>query len=175
MVTAYPQAEPRLLDEQAERDWTLVQDLIVGIRNVRNEYKVEPARFVAATVAAGAQVGLLERQRALVSRLARVADQQLMIAERLAEKPEAAATLVLGEVEVFLPLAGLIDLEAERARLGKELEAAEADIARREARLGNAGFVEKAPPAVIQRERDGLAGVRVTAERLRERLAQLGA
>jgi valyl-tRNA synthetase len=175
MVAAYPQAEPRLLDGQAERDWTLVQDLIVGIRNVRNEYKVEPARFVAATVAAGAQVGLLERQRALVSRLARVADQQLMIAERLAAKPEAAATLVLGEVEVFLPLAGLIDLEAERARLGKELEAAEADIARREARLGNAGFVEKAPPAVIQRERDGLAGVRVTAERLRERLAQLGA
>jgi len=81
---------------------------------------------------------------------------------------------VVRDVEVFLPLAGMIDLEAERARLRKELAAAEADIARREGRLANAGFVQKAPEHVVQRERDGLAAVRATAERLREQLAQLG-
>ena len=81
---------------------------------------------------------------------------------------------MVGDVEVFLPLAGLIDLDAERARLGSELEQADADIARRAARLDNAGFVDKAPANVIQRERDGLAGAQATAERLRERLAQLG-
>ena len=74
---------------------------------------------------------------------------------------------------LILPLAGLIDLAAERARLGKELEQAEGDIARREAKLGNAGFVDKAPANVVQRERDGLAAARAAAERLRERLAQL--
>jgi valyl-tRNA synthetase len=64
-------------------------------------------------------------------------------------------------------------MAAERTRLSKELETAEAEIARRAARLGAAGFVDKAPAAVVQRERDGLATARATAERLRERLGQL--
>jgi valyl-tRNA synthetase len=124
-------------------------------------------------VAAGAQTGLLEAQRALLARLARVADDQLMIAERIAQKPERAAALVVGDIEVFLPLAGLLDMGAERARLSKDLEAADAEIGRREAKLGAPGFIEKAPAAVVQRERDGLAAARATAERLRERLEQL--
>ncbi len=174
MVAAYPSSDQRALDDAAERDFALVRELIGSIRNVRNEYKVEPARWVAATIAGGPRAGLLNEQRALLVRLARVADDQLTIAEQLATKPAQAAALVVGDVEVFLPLAGLIDLDAERARLGKELEQTDADIARRAARLDNAGFVDKAPANVIQRERDGLAGARATAERLRERLAQLG-
>jgi valyl-tRNA synthetase len=174
MVAPYPTADIGALDETAERDWAQVQDLITGIRNVRNEYKVEPARFVAATIAAGTQAALLEAQRPLIARLARVADEQLTIVERLDTKPAQAAALVVGGVEVFLPLAGLIDMAAERARLSKELETAQAEVARREAKLGNAGFVDKAPPIVVQRERDGLAAALAAAERLRERLEQLG-
>jgi valyl-tRNA synthetase len=174
MVAPYPTADAGALDETADRDWVKVQDLITGIRNVRNEYKVEPARFVAATIAAGAQAGLLEAQRSLIARLARVADEQLAIVERLDSKPAQAAALVVGGVEVFLPLAGLIDMAAERARLSKELETAQAEVVRREAKLGNAGFVDKAPPMVVQRERDGLAAAQAAAERLRERLEQLG-
>ncbi|MBK9715644.1 MAG: valine--tRNA ligase [Kouleothrix sp.] len=173
MVSPYPVADEAALDEAAERDLGLLRELITGVRNVRNEYKVEPARWVSATAAAGARAAMLEAQRALIVRLARVADEQLSIVERLDAKPANAATLVVEDVEVFLPLAGLIDLAAERSRLAKELEATEADIARREARLGNAGFVDKAPANVVQRERDGLASARATAERLRERIAQL--
>ncbi|HEU5101823.1 MAG TPA: valine--tRNA ligase, partial [Roseiflexaceae bacterium] len=173
MVSAYPTADERALDDAAERDFALVRELIGGIRNVRNEYKVEPARWVAATIASGPRAGMLEQQRALLVRLARVADDQLAISERLDAKPAQAAALVVGDVEVFLPLAGLIDLDAERARLGKEFEQAEADLARRAAKLGNAGFVDKAPANVVQRERDGLAAAQATADRLRERLAQL--
>ncbi len=174
MVAAYPSADERALDDTAERDFALVRELIGGIRNVRNEYKVEPARWVAATIAGGPRAALLNEQRALLVRLARVADDQLTIAEQLETRPAHAATLVVGGVEVFLPLAGLIDLDAERVRLGRELEQTDADIARRAARLDNAGFVDKAPANVIQRERDGLAGAQATAERLRERLGQLG-
>lgn len=174
MVAAYPAADEAALDEAAERDIGLLQALIAGIRNVRNEYKVEPARYVAAGIAAGERAAMLEAQRALIVRLARVADDQLTIGADPAERAQGAATLVVGDVEVALPLAGLIDLDAERARLGKELDAAEADLARREARLANAGFVEKAPAAVVQRERDGLAAARATVERLRERIDQLG-
>jgi valyl-tRNA synthetase len=174
MVAAYPTADERALDDAAERDFALVRELIGGIRNVRNEYKVEPARWVAATIAGGPRAGMLNEQRALLVRLARVADDQLAIAERLDSTPANASALVVGDVEVFLPLAGLIDLDAERARLGKELEQAEADIGRRAAKLGNAGFVDKAPAHVVQREREGLSAAQATAERLRERLAQLG-
>jgi valyl-tRNA synthetase len=173
MVASYPVADQAAIDDPAERDLALVQELITAIRNVRNEYKVEPARFVAATLAAGARAGMLGEQRALLVRLARVADNQLAIAEQLAERPEQAAALVVGDVEVFLPLAGLVDLAAERARLAKELEQADADVARREARLANAGFVDKAPAQVVQRERDTLAAAKVTAAKLREQLAQL--
>jgi valyl-tRNA synthetase len=174
MIAPFPTADSGALDEAAERSFGLLRELIGGIRNVRNEYKVEPARFVAATIAAGAQAWLLESERPLIARLARVADDQLAIAERLEVKPAQAAALVVGSVEVYLPLAGLIDMDAERARLAKELDAAQAEVARREARLGNAGFVDKAPPAVVQRERDGLEAAKVTAEKLRERIVQLG-
>jgi valyl-tRNA synthetase len=173
MLAAYPFADERALDDAAERDFALVRELIVGVRNVRNEYKVEPARWVAATIAGGPRAAMLNQQRALLVRLARVADDQLTIGDRLESKPAQAAALVVGDVEVFLPLAGLIDLAAERSRLGKELEQAEGDIARREAKLGNPGFVDKAPANVVQRERDGLAAAQATVDRLRERLAQL--
>jgi len=173
MIADYPQANPALLDNQAEADFNLLQTLIVGIRNVRNEYKVEPARWITATVVGGSQTATLHAQAPLISRLARVGAESLTFTAELPEKPQQVATLVLGAIEVFLPLAGLVDLEAERARLTKELEAAEADIARRESRLANANFVNKAPEAVVQRERDGLVAAQAAVERLRERLAAL--
>ncbi len=174
MIAPYPQPDPTRIDESVERDWALVQALITGIRNIRTEYKVEPARLIAATIVAGAQTALLESQRAIIARLARIAADQLTIAESLDQRPSHAATLVIGSVEAHLPLAGMIDLEAERARLLKELEAAQAEAARREARLSTPGFVDKAPAAVVQRERDGLAAVRETIARLQDRLTQQG-
>lgn len=174
MIAPYPRAESALIDETAERDWALVQAVITGIRNIRTEYRVAPARMVAATIVAGTQTAMIAGQRQAIVRLARVADEHLAIVEQLDERPAAAATLVIGALEVYLPLADLIDLEAERARLLKELEAAQADAARREARLASPGFVDKAPAAVVQRERDGLAAVRETIARLQDRLAQQG-
>ncbi|MGB9752910.1 valine--tRNA ligase [Roseiflexus castenholzii] len=174
MIAAYPQPDTNRIDESVERDWALVQALITGIRNIRTEYKVEPARLIAATVVAGTQAALIESQRAIIARLARVEADRLMIAATIDQRPANAATLVIGSVEAYLPLAGMIDLEAERARLLKELEAALAEAARREARLATPGFVDKAPAAVVQRERDGLAAVRETIARLQDRLAQQG-
>jgi valyl-tRNA synthetase len=173
MYAAYPVADASYLDERAEADWTLTQDLIVAIRNLRTEYKVEPARQVAATVVAGERAATLEEQASLIARLARVDMSQLSIKKVLMSIPEKAATIVIGSVEAYLPLAGLIDLDAERTRLLKELENAEADVARREARLANAGFVDRAPASVVQRERDGFAEAQATLARLRERIADL--
>jgi valyl-tRNA synthetase len=169
----YPAADEAIRNEQAEADWQLVQELIVAIRNVRSEYKVEPAKLVAATVVGGARAELLAAQRDLIARLARVDAAALQIVAQLDERPTQAAAIVLGDVECFLPLAGLIDLAAEKVRLQREEEQAAADVARREARLGNEAFVGKAPAAVVQKEREALEAARAGLQRLRERLAVL--
>jgi valyl-tRNA synthetase len=173
MLAPYPTADEGLINSEVEAEWNLVQELIVAIRNVRTEYKVEPAKWVPATVVAGERAAQIQAQAPLISRLARVNAEQLTVLETLDSKPQAAAAIVIGSLEAYLPLAGMIDLAAERARLQKELEAAEADIARREARLGNESFVGKAPANVVQRERDGLAAAQAALEKLRERLAGL--
>ncbi len=170
---AYPTPIDGMRDEQIEADWMLVQELIVAIRNVRSEYKVEPAKWVAATVVAGERTALLQAQAPLIARLARVAERDLIIVPSLAERPRQAASIVIGAVEAFLPLAGLIDLDAERARLQKELAQAESDVERRAARLRNESFISKAPAHVVQREREALAEAQAALERLRDRLAEL--
>lgn len=173
MVAAHPTPNESFLNSQAQADIDLVQEIVTGIRNVRNEYKVEAPRWITATIVAGRHTAMVQGQAPLISRLSRVDPDLLAVVESLPEKPTQAATLVIGEVEIFLPLAGLIDLEAERARLSKELEEVQQDIARREERLRNANFVERAPAHVVQRERDNLAESRATAERLQERLKQI--
>ncbi|GAB4435596.1 MAG: valine--tRNA ligase [Chloroflexi bacterium OHK40] len=173
MLAAYPGEEARAVDEAAERDWELTRELIVAIRNARSEYKVEAAKWVTATIAGGPKTAMLRAQALLIARLGRVRADELVIVEALTEKPRQAAAIVIGEVECYLPLAGMIDLEAERARVAKELEIAEADVARREAKLANESFVARAPASVVQREREGLETARATVERLRARLAEL--
>ncbi len=174
MLARYPTRLDTLGDAKAEEDFGLLQDIVTGIRNVRNEYKVEAGRWVTATVVAGERASLVREQAHLVSRLARVDAEQLVVVESLAERPVEVATLVFGSVEVFLPLAGMVDVAAERVRLGKELADAEADMQRRETRLAHADFVAKAPTHVVQKERDGLADSQARVERLRERLNALG-
>jgi valyl-tRNA synthetase len=117
---------------------------------------------------------MLRSQHAIISRLARVASDQLTIAETLDQRPAQATTLVIAPAEVVLPLAGMVDLAAERERMQKELEKVSADIERRAAKLANENFVSKARPDVVQKERDALAGQETAATTLRERLEVLG-
>lgn len=173
MLAAYPVLSSSYLDEPAERDWAMVQELIVAIRNIRSEYKVEAAKWVTATIVGGPQTAMLHAQAPLIARLGRVKADQLQVVHALNEKPRQAATIVLGSVECYLPLAGMIDLAAERARVRKELDTVEIDVARREAKLANTNFVAKAPANVVAREREGLETARATLAKLQARLEEL--
>jgi valyl-tRNA synthetase len=175
IVAPYPTGDQGLLDDGAERDWALVQEIVRGIRNIRNESNVEPARWIEAIVVGGDKTAVLDAERATISRLARIAPDKLEIVEQRESKPQNASALVVGTVEVYLPLAGMVDLDEERARLGKELERAEADATRRQAKLANENFVSRAPAAVVQTERDQLQASQATAAKLREQLAALSA
>ncbi|MFQ5611179.1 MAG: valine--tRNA ligase [Anaerolineae bacterium] len=161
-------------DEEAEADMALLIEAIRAIRNARAGYNVEPARRIPALIAAGEKYELFETQRGILTQLARLDGEALRLAHTLFEKTEDAVALVVGGgIEIYLPLAGLVDLEAERARLEKELGQVIQGIARSAGMLSNQNFVNKAPEEVIQRERDKLAELETQAEKLRERLAAL--
>ncbi len=173
MVAPWPEAGP--LDDAVEADMALVMDFVRAVRNARAEYDVEPKRRIAAVVAAGTQRDLLAGQSAIIASLGRVDSAQLRIEEAIAEPPAPAVSLVVAsDVMAYLPLAGLVDLEKERSRLARAIETTQGDIARGEELLARAGFVAKAPAAVVQRERERLAGARERLAHLQERRAALG-
>ena len=174
MITSWPTADQAQLDDEAEGDMELLMDLIRQIRNARAEFDVKPGRKVPAMVVGGDKLGMLEAQRGLLTFLGKVDDSQLTLVRTLDEKPGKAVALVAaGGVEAFLPLAGLVDLEQETARLRKAIDEAEQEIQRAEGMLSNENFTSKAPPHVVQQQRDRLAEQQERRARLQTRLEAL--
>ena len=172
MLAQWPQAG--MTNERAEADMNLLINIIRAIRNARSEYNVEPGKRVTALIAAGEKAKLISRQKDILIALAKLDADTFTVAETLAEKPADALTIVAeGGIEIYLPLAGLVDIAAERARLQKELSQVEQGIARSEKMLANENFTGKAPAAVVDRERAKLADLQAQAAKLRERLASM--
>jgi len=172
MVAAWPAAGPR--DEAAEADFGALIELVRAIRNARAEANVEPGRWIAAAVGAGGRAAAFDGARRELSLLARIAEDQLTISAGPPAAGPAALTVVAGDVAASLPLAGMVDLEAERGRLRREIEAAAAERERAERQLGNESFLAKAPPAVVDVQRKRLATAAEQVALLERRLAELG-
>jgi valyl-tRNA synthetase len=171
MIAPWPEVGD--LDEEAEAEMALIMEAVRAVRNARAEYDVQPGRRVTAVIAAGPHYDTFDRQREVLIRLARLDPEALEIRSALLHKPEKAVALVLGNVELYLPLAGMVDLDAERERLNGELEEVGVQIAASEKLLANQGFVTKAPAHIVGRERDKLADLQEQAAKLRERLESL--
>ncbi len=173
IVAPYPTGEDAFRDEAAERQVETVIDVVRAIRNIRSEKRVEPARFIEAYVVGDGSRPWLEAGAAYIEALARA--RPLRIVTALSEAPrEQVAMAVLRDAHVVVPLAGLFDVEAERARLSKQLADAEGEVARLEAKLANEQFRARAPREVVAKEEAKLADARARAASLRERLAELG-
>ena len=172
MLAQWPEPDAGLLDEDAEARMDLAVSLIRSIRNRRAEYDVTPGRRIPALIAAGDAAPWLEEQRTLLCALAKLDPDQLAI-QPTAQPPAQAATAVVGDVVVYLPLAGLVDLDAERERLSRKLSEIEGRIARSQALLAGE-FAQKAPDQVVQRERDKLAELQSEQAKVEDRLAALG-
>jgi valyl-tRNA synthetase len=171
IVASWPQAGS--LDEAVEARVEGFMDLVRAIRNARSEYDVEAGRRIAAIIAAGDNAAFLRGQAPVLQQLAHIDGDRLRIEQKLSETPEKALTLVVAGYECYLPLAALVDLDKERARLADELEALAGDIARSEKLLANNNFLSKAPERVVQKERDKLVGHRERQHKLKERLESL--
>jgi valyl-tRNA synthetase len=150
-------------------DFALLQEIVRSIRNLRAEKKVSPARRIPAVLVAGDKEALFRQQAGLVALLAGLDAAQLSIHATLASKPAGHVALVAGPVEIYIPLAGMVDVQAERLRLEKELADMQGQIDRLEKLLGS-DFANKAPASVVQRERERLQAFQETAEKLKAQL-----
>ncbi len=157
-------------DAQAEIDW--VVDTISAIRSVRVEMNIPPGTQLAATVkdASAETKTRLERHNALICANARLSS--IKLADAI---PPAAAQVVAGEATVFLPMEGVIDLGKEKDRLKKEIARLEGEIAGIVKKLANESFVAKAPPEVVEENRDRQAAAEAAKAKMAEALARISA
>jgi valyl-tRNA synthetase len=170
IVARFP--EPRELEgweESKIADFTLIQELVRSIRNLRAENNVAPSRRLAAQFAAGAKVDLLKGQSAVIAALAGLNVDEIKIEKSIQQKPEDSAALVVGSIEIYIPLAGMVDLTNDKPRLEKELKEAQSHIERLE-KLLSSDFANKAPAALVTKEREKLEGYKDTAEKLKAQL-----
>jgi len=171
IIASWPKADNAYLNDRAETEMTVLMDLVRGIRNVRVEYNVDPARKISAAFAPGSYRETLEQYGYLFGRLCNTPETSILADGSPA--PEQAASVVVSEVTAYLPLAGLVDVAAECERLTKEQEKIQQQIARSEGMLGNEQFVSRAKPDVVERERAKLADLQASAAQIADRLKAL--
>ncbi|GGX94425.1 valine--tRNA ligase [Litchfieldella qijiaojingensis] len=156
MTQPWPLPEEDKIDEAATRDIEWLKGVIIAVRNIRAEMNIAPGKLldVLLTKGAAADRERLEANRLFLAKLAKLQSASWL------DDPEQAplsATQLVGEMEVLVPMADLIDKDSELARLGKEIDKQDKLINGIEKKLGNESFVAKAPEAVVQKERDKLA------------------
>ena len=157
-------------ESKSIEEFSVVMDLIRAIRNLRAENNVQPGKRLPATLVCPSQhIYIIRAQSKTIASLAYLDEDNLEITTDLVSPPAGALSLVVGALEVFLPLEGILDLESERARIDKELKETETQVDRLEALLSGP-FAEKAPAPVVQKERDRLEGFKEKAEKLRRQL-----
>ncbi|MFO8010688.1 MAG: valine--tRNA ligase [Dehalococcoidia bacterium] len=173
MIAEYPVPDEAAIDTVAEREIESLIEIVRSIRNARAESAVEPSKFIDALISVEDSRFPAGNHRDAISALARVRPLTVIEDERSAGD-EQAKVLVLRDVKVILPLAGMVDLEEERKRIEKEIESARNRIASTEAKLQNEQFISKAPAEVVERERTSLAEARGKLERLLRQFEELG-
>ncbi|MDP6507944.1 MAG: valine--tRNA ligase [Chloroflexota bacterium] len=170
IVAEWPQDGGRA-DDPAVEQISRMAEVVRAVRNARREAEVPAGNWVEVVVWPGDQQAVLEQEADFVTRLARVRPLRMLADGE--EPPEKAISLVAGEMEVFLPLEGMVDLDAERERLEREVAALVGEIEHVQKLLGNKNFVERAPDAIVQQHRDRQAAAESEMAILRERLESL--
>ncbi|QSQ14878.1 valine--tRNA ligase [Myxococcus landrumensis] len=172
MIASYPEPDLALLDEAAESEMAPVIAAIEGLRTIRGESNLSPATKLKAVVQSpdARTRELLERWRGYLLPLAGLSEVQV---GPPGAKPPQAAAFVATNLEIYVPLAGLIDLDAERDRLRKEIARAEQEAASVLRKLENPNFVAKAPPDVVEKDRARVAELKERKAKLEDHLQRI--
>jgi len=172
MLAPYPEADESQINDAAIAEMEWVMEFILGVRKIRSGMNIDPRKKLPVIVDPGSEEDrkILERNRQYLINLGRVASIEVLADD--GEAPESATALV-GKTKLLIPMAGLIDKEAELARLKKELDKHCAEWERVEKKLANPNFVEKAPEAVVAKEKEKLERLTATIRELKEQLARI--
>lgn len=174
MLQALPQYDETNFNQEALDDIEWVKSFITSIRNLRAEYDINPGKplEVMLKAATPADAARLEANKQVLVSLAKLESVRVLEA---GEETPACATALVAKSELMIPMAGLIDKDAELARLDGEINKTHGEIKRIEGKLGNEGFVAKAPEAVVAKEREKLEGYKETLVKLEEQKATIAA
>lgn len=173
MLAAWPEPADfkTFVNDVAEHDFELAKSLVSVVRSTRARYRLSPKEELDVAVRASVEdCAVLEAQHDFICGVGRVGALTVSVGQ---QKPEGAVSVVDGGLEVFVVVGGLVDLAAEVAQLRKGLAKAEGELAGVTKTLGNAGFVAKAVPAIIERKRSQQAELEQTVERLKVQIADL--
>ncbi|MDX1593576.1 MAG: valine--tRNA ligase, partial [Gammaproteobacteria bacterium] len=174
MLQSFPEAEPRRLDPEAEEEIAWLMACVLGVRQIRSGMDIAPGKPLPLKVQ---NAGENDRERLashgpLLTALARLESIEVLGPQEQA--PESATSLV-GDMRLLIPLAGLIDTDAELARLDKEIDRLESTATRVRAKLANEQFLSKAPEAVVDKERTKLGETEGALAQLAEQRARIAA
>ncbi|MGI6217567.1 MAG: valine--tRNA ligase [Coriobacteriales bacterium] len=174
MVAEYPSSEKlaKYIDAEAERAIELVRQVVSSARSTRARYQIGNKNPLDLVVKASDEdVEVLEGQRGLIESMANTGS---LVMASDAEKPKAASAVITDDLEVFIGLEGLVDFDAERARLTKNRDKLLKDKAKYDKKLSNQGFLSKAAPEIIEKTRNEAADVEDALSRIEAQLAELG-
>ncbi|MBM4403455.1 MAG: valine--tRNA ligase [Candidatus Cloacimonetes bacterium] len=173
IIAAYPVADNALIDPAIADEMALVQESITAIRNLRKQVNLPPASEIEITIIVGdeRQEQLYRQYHTYLNKLARV--RQADVGTALS-KPAQSIGAVVRNVEIYLQLSRLVDLEAEKERLGKQMEKLEKELSAIRNKLANENFVQHAKAEVVEKERAKLTEVGTKVELLRQQLENLG-
>ena len=168
MLQPFPVADQSQIDSAADADIEWVKSVIVGVRNVRGEMNISPAKALPIYLARGDDEDKrrLEENRQFLSKLASL--ESITWLDNPAEAP-LCATALAGDLEILVPMAGLIDVDAELARLDREIDKISIEVKKLSGKLSNAKFVDNAPAEVVAKERQKLEEFEGSVSQLQEK------
>ena len=172
MLQTFPVAQDMPTNESAESQIEWLKAVITGIRTIRGEANIKPSQDIPLLLqdGSGADKDNAAQAENMLRRLANVTSIEWL--DDGAQAPLNALSLV-GDLKVMVPLAGLIDLDAERGRIGKEVDKAQQELEKIDKKLSNEAFVAKAPEAVVNKDRERAAELQTTLQTLQKQIAAL--
>jgi valyl-tRNA synthetase len=175
MLQSYPVSDNTLIDDEAIMNIEWLKNAVIGIRNIRGEMNISPAKMLTVYLRNGSKEDKcrLDENRPFLMKLTRL---ETITWLSPGEIVPASVTALVGAMEILVPMTGLIDKAAETIRLGKELEKIQKEAKNIKGKLNNESFVEKAPPAIVAKERDRLDELEATSAKLvqqKENIANL--
>ena len=167
MLCSYPEVKPEFIDDELEKEMRGVQDIIQSLRTIRSEMAISPAKLIPLKIKNADTHGrkLFKKYHSMLMTLCKLTHIHFM---EKGEEASHCASAIAGNIELLIPMAGLINKESELARLDKELSKLAKDIALAEGKLSNPKFTDKAPADIIAKEQEKLAQAQLATGKLKE-------